>query len=337
MAKSKKLDEAIAQLDSIRDDPHSDRAATILRQLLVGKQALPAANAAKLIADGGLRSLIPALLAAFPYWLEDPIQRDPGCNAKFRIAEALYRLEVPSDEVFLAGIRHVQREPVWGGQEDTACSLRNVCALGLVKSSYGDVMLELADLLADPEQSVRSGAVRAIAYSGRLEALPLLRFKLQVGDAELSVMEECFGAALAVDPDRSLCLIAKLFLAPKSLAQRLLAGERSIDGALAEMAVLAIGEAKPTGALAVLQQFWRESLALELKQSALLAIAMLRTKPAIQFLKTVLAERPLPEAIAALEALRLYEQDSIVWETVEILVEQRSETQLLQLLRASPS
>jgi hypothetical protein len=326
MAKSIKLEQALAELDAIRDDPQSDRATQVLRQILKGKPAIAVANSAKLIGDQELRDLVPDLVAAFPRFVADGVKQDPGCFAKFRIAEALYKLEIPSEDIFLTGIRYVQLEPVWGGSEDTACSLRNVCALGLVNSSYGDVMLELADLLADREASVRSGAIRAIACSGQLAALPLLRYKAQVGDAELAVMSDCFATLLALDPDRSLPLVQKHLVDP------------NFDNlALCEIAALAIGEAKVAGGFPILEAFWqrirtRQLQFDELNRSVLLSIAMLRSPEALKFLKAILRERPVPEAIVALEALRIYQSDHNLWEQVEMLVEGRSDQQLLQAL-----
>jgi hypothetical protein len=324
MAKSTKLDQALAELDAIRDDPQSDRATQVLRQLLKGKAAIGVAKSAKLVGDEGLRDLIPDLMAAFPRFVEDGVDRDPGCFAKFRIAEALYKMEIPSEDIFLTGIRYVQLEPVWGGRQDTACSLRNVCALGLVKSSYGDVMVELADLLADTEPTVRSGAIRAIAYSGRVEALPLLRYKVRVGDGELAVVGDGFAAILELDPDRSLPLVAKYLADP------------TFDNlALCEMAALAIGEAKVAGGFAVLAAFWerlrtRQLQFAELNRSVLLAIAMLRRPEAIKLLKAILLENPVSEALAALEALRIYESDANLWEQVEMLVDLRPDNEVRQ-------
>jgi hypothetical protein len=326
MAKSKKLDESIALLDSIRDDPRSEKAMAILNQLLSGKQSIPAANSAKLIGDAELRDLIPNLLAAFPYWMEDAIVRDPGCFAKYRIAEALYKLEVPSEEVFLTGIRHTQLEAVWAGKQDTACSLRNVCALGLVNSGYSDLMLELADLLADPEPSVRTGAIRAIAYSSRLEAVPLLRYKAQVGDPEVSVMADCFAALIEIAPTSSIPLIAKFLDKPKLT-----------ESAIAEMAVLALGESKAPEALPILKKFWQQTFFAELKKSTLLAIAMLRSEPALAFLKNILRDRPIDEALDALEALGLYQSDQNFWEIVEMIVEARGDDRLFQALHQHPT
>jgi hypothetical protein len=321
MAKSKKVDESIALLNSVRSAPQSAESIAILRQLLAGKPASAVASAARLIGDEDLRDLVPDLVAAFPRFLEEAIASDPGCFAKFRIAEALYRLEIPSEGVFLAGIRHVQVEPGWDGGDDTACGLRNVSALGLVKSGYGDMMLELADLLADPEPTVRSGAVRAIAYSGRVEAVPLLRYKLRIGDGEIDVMADCFAGLLEIDPKNSLGLVAS-FLENPSLTQL----------AIAEMAALAIGEAKLAGSLPILEKFWHRTVFAELKKSALLAIAMLRSEAAIMFLQNILRDRPIPDAIEALAALRLYESDSRLWKEISTIVEMRGDDRLMRLI-----
>jgi hypothetical protein len=324
MAKSTKLDQALAELNAIRDDPQSDRAMTVLRQLLQGKAAIAVANSAKLIGDAGLRELVPDLTAAFPRFVEDGVAQDPGCFAKFRIAEALYKMEIPSEDIFLTGIRYVQVEPGWDRGTDTACSLRNVCALGLVKSSYGDVMVELADLLADAEPTVRSGAIRAIAYSGRVEALPLLRYKVHVGDAELDVVGDGFAAILALDPDRALPLVAKYLADP------------NFDNlALCEMAALAIGEAKVAGGFPILAAFWerlrtRQLQFAELNRSVLLSIGMLRSPEAIKLLKGILREQPVSEALAALEALRIYQSDRNLWEPVEMLVDLRPDNEVRQ-------
>jgi hypothetical protein len=326
MAKSVKLAQALAELEATRADPQSDRATAFLRHSLKGQPAIVVAQCAKLIGDRELRDLVPDLVVAFPRFVEDGVKQDPGCFAKFRIAEALYKLEIPSEEVFLTGIRYVQIEPGWDRGTDTACSLRNICALGLVNASYAEVMLELADLLADQEPSVRSGAIRAIAVSGQMAALPLLRYKAQVGDAELAVMSDCLTTLLEIDPDRSLPLVQQHLVDP------------TFDNlALCEIAALAIGEAKVVGGFAILEAFWqrirtRQMQFSELNRSILLAIAMLRSPEALKFLKTILREQPMSEAIAALAALRIYQSDPNLWEQVEMMVEGRGDQQLLQAL-----
>jgi hypothetical protein len=157
-----------------------------------------------------------------------------------------------------------------------------------------------------------------------MAALPLLRYKAQMGGDELAVMSDCFAALLELDPDRSLVLVQKHLVDP------------NFDNlALCEIAALAIGEAKVTGGFPVLAAFWerlrtRQLQFAELNRSVLLSIAMLRSPEAIKLLKTILREQPVPEAIAALEALRIYQSDANLWEQVEMLVDSRPDNEVRQ-------
>ena len=115
------------------------------------------------------------------------------------IARALYALDYEGAELYLAGMRHVQPEPGYGGPTDTAVDLRAVCAIGLASTSYREKLRELIDLLVDPEWRARSGAVRAIAAVGSEPAALLLRLKAQIGDKEPEVIGDCFVGLLEVE------------------------------------------------------------------------------------------------------------------------------------------
>ncbi|NJL45954.1 MAG: HEAT repeat domain-containing protein [Leptolyngbyaceae cyanobacterium SM2_3_12] len=157
----------------------------------------------------------------------------------------MYRLECSNESVFLRGIRHHQPEPVWGGSEDTAIQLRRVCALGLVAMNYPQIFVELADLLADPHPVVRVGAAEALAYTGDSRgALPLLRLKLKSGDDDARVISACLMGLLELAPVESLPLVVDC-----------LYGD---DEVVAEMAAIALGEAKPSSAFEHLQSWWRQ-------------------------------------------------------------------------------
>jgi hypothetical protein len=134
-------------LNNIQENPSSDDAITILRQVLNSKHFVPVARAAKLVRKSEICQLIPELVASFERFMENVATKDPNCLAKKAIAEALYRLEYGEETLFLKGIRLVQKESVWGGKVDTAPGLRGVCALGLVRMNYPDAMGALADLL----------------------------------------------------------------------------------------------------------------------------------------------------------------------------------------------
>ena len=56
---------------------------------------------------------------------------------------------------------------------DTAAELRGVCALGLVRMGYRDVLVELADLLMDPEAQARMMAARSLAHAMHHRSLHL--------------------------------------------------------------------------------------------------------------------------------------------------------------------
>jgi hypothetical protein len=151
MAKSRKLEELTAALNAIRPDPTSPEGLATLSRVIGSKYGIAVAQAAKIVGQAEIYALIPELVAAFDRFMVKPKDTDPGCRAKQAIAETLYRLEHRDEALFLKGIRHVQWEPVWGNQVDTAPKLRGTCALGLVRMNYPAVMVELADLLADPD------------------------------------------------------------------------------------------------------------------------------------------------------------------------------------------
>jgi HEAT repeat protein len=293
MAKSRKLEELQAQLNQIRAEPSTDEAMAVLRQILASKHNIAITQAARIVRDAALRDLMPDLVTAFNRLMQNPATSDPNCLGKKAIAEALYHLEYSEETLFLSGIRHVQMEPVWGGQVDTAPGLRGTCALGLVRMNYPDMMVELADLLADPESEARIGAVRALAYTSDPQAVPLLRLKVQLGD-EAAVLSECFAALLRLTPT-SLPLVGRFL--------------NHANPQVCEMAALALGESRILEAMPLLQAWWKRTQDNDLRQTGLLAIAMLRHDQAIEFLLDLISNGTKPDAQAALAALQIYQDD----------------------------
>jgi HEAT repeat protein len=292
MAKSRKLEELQAQLNQIRAEPAASVPA--LRQILTSRYAIAIAQAARIIREADLRELLPDLDASFERLMQNPVTTDPNCLGKKAIADALYRLEYTEEKPFLQGIHHAQMEPVWGGQVDTAAGLRGICALGLVRMNYSEVMLELADLLADPELEARVGAMRALTYSESPQAVPLLRLKLRLGD-DPTVLSEGFAGLLRLSPTASFELVAG-FLHDANLQVQ-------------EMAALALGESRLAAALPRLQQWQQQCRHPDLRQTGLLAIAMLRLDEAIEFLLSLIATGNLQDCQAAIAALQIYQDD----------------------------
>ena len=325
MAKSRKLEDTIALLTEIRADPASDAGVATLSEVLTSKYSVAVSQAAKLIGESELHSLIPELVAAFDRLMTSGSDSDPGCLAKMRIAEALYRLDHSNEALFLQGIRHRQMESARGGKEDTAAALRGACALGLVRMNYFHVLNELADLLADPASEARTAAARAIAYHGSDQGIPLLRMRVLIGD-QPSVISECLMALLQIDAARSLPLITQCLYARKSPV--------SEDAELAEVAALSLGETRSPEAFEILKTWWKQTRSLELRQTGLMAIAMLRHDDAIEFLLALIADGRLEDSKTALSALGIYRADAGLWQRVGEAVDLRDEAVLRQLLRS---
>lgn len=295
MPKSDPLARALAALKDLAQRPITEESLRELRQALSNRSPHLVAKAASIAGELDLASLTPDLEAAFDRMMVNPLASDKGCGGKAAIAEALYRLGAPSDGVFIRGIRHVQREPVFGGAADTAVPLRAHCAMGLARMGHPDLLLELADLLADSEPPARAAAARAIGYGGRGDGIPLLRYKALTGDADPGVVGECFASLLQLAPASSLAFVAGFL--------------RSGHATVAEAAALALGQARPEGGFPVLRDWYRGVNDADLRRSGALAIALSRQDAATAFLLDE-ARRARPAAAAdALRALAIYAHD----------------------------
>src|SRR5271170_6872442 len=187
------FEEQVAALDALRHQPDEIRTAP-LRKALGHKNNFIVAKAADLIRDFALKDLVPELLAAFDRFFDDPVKTDPQCWAKNAISRTLAAMELQEEEVFLRGMRHIQMEPVWGGQSDTAGTLRATCALALVQCrslTERDLLAHLVELLADKDKMVRVEVVRAVEQVGSSSASLLLRLRAKLGTDEPEVLGAC--------------------------------------------------------------------------------------------------------------------------------------------------
>jgi HEAT repeat protein len=266
-----------------------------LQKFLSSKTNLIAAKAADLIRETGIKSLQPQLEEAFARFMKTPTTTDKGCAAKQAIANALYELGCDAQDVFLTGIHHRQLEGAYGGPVDTAAELRGICALGLVRMAYRDVMVELVDLLVDEWHTARIMAARAIAYSGRDEGALLLRLKILSGDKLDDVTAECLLALGNLARTKALPFIRRYLHSPHP--------------ALSEAAAMALGEMRHESALAVLLDEWEHNSLTDSRKTLTLPIALSRLPKSLDFLIEVVARQPEPIAAAAIEALRIYRHD----------------------------
>lgn len=310
------LDEVLLRLAEIRGAPDSPGAHAALASAIGGRSSHAAAKAAEIAGHAELGDLTPDLVAAFDRFMQNPIKSDPGSRAKEAIADALQQIDASTSEVFLAGVRHIQMEPVYGGRQDTAAGLRGAAARGLVRMNHPDAMLHLAELLADAEPPARIAAARALGYHGRDEGLPLLRLKVLSGDSEIDVLGDCLLAMLQISPGHSIAFV-----------ERFLGDD---EPALAEAAALALGESRAEAAFPVLQDWWCQTVDPRLAPTALLAIAMLRTQEALDFLIGLIREEPASIARHAIAAFEIYRSSETTVAQVRAVVRERGDPDLLR-------
>jgi HEAT repeat protein len=314
MSPRRKLEDVLEELEGFRSEPHTPEALACLRDALYGRWSHAAARAAIIAAESELTELIDDLAKAFQRFMVDPAKTDKGCAAKTAIIDALYRLGYDNPDLFLAGVRHRQKEPVWGGKADTAAQLRGVSALGLVRLGYHGVLEEIADLLADTEVDARRAAVQALVYRDDATAAPLLRLKALTGDDDPQVIGECMSALLRITPDSGV-----------EFVQRFLDEDHE---AIAELAAIALGSSRVGAALPALRQWWERTAAPPKRRTALLAIGMLRSDEAFDFLFSVAAESEGPNARDAVQALATYKHDDRIREKVRAIVKSRHDVDL---------
>jgi len=304
MSGKKAFEAQLAALDALRQAPEDTRIAP-LRKALANRNNFLAAKAADLAREFGLRELTPDLLNAFDHFFENPHKSDPQCWAKNAISRALAAFEHQDADVFLRGMRHIQMEPVWGGQSDAAGTLRATCALALVQCrslTEAEVLQHLVDLAADSDKTVRAEVMRAIEQMNSSSASLLLRLKALLGDAEPEVLGVCFAGVLRIEGAKAIPWVAR-FLG-------------SADDKAAEAALAIAGTHSPEGFTVLREQLQHDRhlpshdpRASDLRisdpwfRSVLLsAIALTRQDAAHEFLLELVRSESR-DAEAALEAL----------------------------------
>lgn len=307
MAAKTTTEAQLAELASIESDPVSDPAVEILRKALGSRSSFVVARAAGIVAEWDLTQFGPEMAASFERFMIDPLRRDPTCAAKRALAEAGVRTGSLDEATYLAGLSYRQLEPVYGGQEDTAAALRATCALGLARLGYADIMRELAQLLADTELDARLGAVQAIPYVTQAGGLPLLWYKTLIGDEEPVVVGACFNALLTLSPQEAVSFVGDYVF--------------SENLPVAESAALALGESRLQEALPLLIAGWEQAAEPSVRRTILLALSLLRSDAAVDYVMSVLEQGSRADRQAALDALELYRHDERVWRRVEAIIE----------------
>jgi len=323
MAKHDPIERALQQLSALKSAAADAGLLEELRVFLRHRSNLVVAKAAKIAGQRRLAELTPALVAAFHKLMADAPRLDKRCAALTEIVTALYELDYREQDVYRAGLRHVQREASFGPPVDAAAHLRGLCAMGLVRTNYRDALADVVALLVDPEPPARIGAVRALATNGGDAGALALRLKILTGDSEPDVIAECFAGLLAAPSESAIAFVAPYI--------------DSEDAAIAEAAILALGASRSSQAIHVLQEKWKRTVRGPLKKVLLLALSTSRNEEALHFLLSLLEKAPASTAAEVLAALSAQRPSDSIRASIRAALTRRGDASLLEAFHRAPS
>jgi HEAT repeat protein len=292
MPKHDSLLDTLERLHALEREPFSDVAREELLRALAHRNNVVIAQAADIIGRSGQSELVQPLIERGERLFGQGAEADKQCRAKEAIVKALDALGNTWEAIYLRGMHYHQMEPVYGGQADTAANLRGYCAQELARMDHPDAHFEIANLLVDPEMPARIAAVSALAYLGDEKSELLRRLKALVGDRMPAVLGACYKGLLTIDPERSVPFVAAFLTSP--------------DAELAELAALSLGESRLPEAFATLRRCWDDLVDFTFRKTLLLAIGLIRSNDAFDFLLAVVRDEGRSAAIKALEALSIY-------------------------------
>jgi HEAT repeat protein len=288
---SRGFDAELAALEALKSAPMDAGAIDHLRKALGHRNNYVVSKAARIVEENLLTALLPDALAAYERFFDDAVKTDPQCWAKNALVKALIALEHRGKDEYLRGLKHHQHEPVWGGQSDTAGTLRGQSAHALVNCpgvSDLELLTILLDLFADSDKAVRVEAARAIGNVGGPSAVLLLRMRALLGQGEeFEVLGACYAALLDLEGARAIPFVAK-FLEE--------GGDNSAEAAFALSAM------RSPEALAALIARREKGADSWFGPTLLSAIVLSRLPEALDYLAGMI-ERDERDAVAAIEAL----------------------------------
>lgn len=292
--KADRVEQQLEHLRALRSLAPTEVVTTALRKALGDRVNVVVAKAAAIATELRLQTLVPDLLTAFDRLFDKPRETDPQCWGKNAIAKALKDLDYSESAAFLRGFRHIQMEPVWGDEVDTAAVLRGTCALALVQCrdiTRAETMLHLIDALAEGDPGVRRDAVLAVEQMAGHEAAWLLRLKGRLGDKP-EVTGQVFESLLRLEGKFSVSFVAGFLDA--------------VDEQIAEEAALTLGASRLPEALETLKAAWKKSENGVLGPVLLRSISASRLYDAFEFLLAIVREGRPAEAQDALRALEIH-------------------------------
>lgn len=212
------------------------------------------------------------------------VRPDSNCRARIAIARAMVALDAWDDRVFTVGIATREASKV----DDPSAALRGICAIGYANMYRRDAPEVCAALLADPFPVARQGAAQALAVCPG--TVPLLRYKVLIGDADNDVLAACIDALLATGRDE---------------ATPFLVGLLAEHDVRSEIIGLALGGAR----LAVDEVLaWCKALRpLQRQRVGFLAVALTRSEAGNKYLRSIVADGGKLDVAAARQALATFD------------------------------
>lgn len=309
MPKKDPSQQALDEIRALEGEEPSEAGMARLKKLLAHRSNHVVGRAARLADTWKAERLVPELLAAFDRFMESPVKSDPTCAAKKPIIETLIALGHREPEIYLRGAHHIQMEPVYGGSEDTAATLRGLSGEGLLGCRYADLYNEMTTLLMDANPRTRRIAVeslghtetpqaemllRMVVLADRLESEAFLRRKLRPDEEDADIIALAMHGLMSIAPERSLPFVAGFLVAPKPVVM--------------EGAALAIGEARLPESFATLRTAMTRPNGPDLYELAL-PMALTRDDEAFDFLLSAIPSEPTTVAAIIVEALAIYGND----------------------------
>jgi HEAT repeat protein len=300
-----RVEQQLEHLRALRVMGPTDEATAALRKALRDRVNVVVAKAAAISVEFQLQTLMPDLLHAFERLFDKPVENDPQCWGKNAVAKALKDLGHAESAVFLRGMRHIQMEPVWGGQADTANVLRGTCAMALVQCSditRDETFLHLIDAVTEGDPTVRGDAALALEQMAGREAVWILRLKSRVVDRP-EITGQVFESLLRLDPGSSVLFVARFF--------------EDKNEEVAEEAALALGASRLPQALETLKEAWKKSKNTAIGPVLLRAISASRLDDAFEFMLAIVREGRQSEREDALRALEIHRDSEDIRRRVE--------------------
>ncbi len=319
MSKADPIEQALNAIGELRVANPSEQVIQQLRAYLKYKSNLVVAKAAKVVGELHLSGLVSDLVMAFNRLMVYPAKLDKRCAAITEIVSALYELDYTDPDVYLQGIRHVQKEASFGPPVDMASTLRGRSAQGLLRTRYPDAIAIVIDLLVDPEPPARLGAIRALALNGGEVGPLLLRLKVLAGDQDTEIAGECFSGLLSAAPGASLPFVARYI--------------DSEDDVIAEAAIWALGQWRQSAALPILQEKWERTIDRSLRKTLIAALAASRLQESFDYLCSLLRTTDVRTAGDIIAALADYASSESLRQAVADVVEERREPRLTELFQ----